>query len=188
MRHLWAPWRMQYILNSVEQRKREVKAFPADRNDESVKEACFICDALADTTDSDRRNLLVYRGQKASIILNRFPYNNGHLLVVPHEHLAELTEFSGEMLHEPIELLQISMKVLNLMMEPQGYNVGLNQGRVAGAGLPGHLHWHLVPRWLGDVNFMPTLSDTRVIVDSLDSFFVRFQQELANFFKTSSLL
>jgi ATP adenylyltransferase len=90
------------------------------------------------------------------------------------------------MLHEPIALIQISMKVINLMMQPHGYNVGLNQGRVAGAGLPGHLHWHLVPRWLGDVNFMPVLSDTRVIVDSLDSFYIRFKKELSEYLAKNS--
>ncbi len=181
MRHLWAPWRMQYILNSVQQRKREEKNITAQDSIVKSHEACFICDALSSAGEADRENLLVHRGQNASIILNRFPYNNGHLLIVPHQHLANLTDFAGTLLHEPIELLQLSMKVLNLMMEPQGYNVGLNQGRVAGAGLPGHLHWHLVPRWLGDVNFMPTLSDTRVIVDSLDSFYLRFQKELTAF-------
>ncbi len=186
MRHLWAPWRMQYILQSAEQRKHEAQNFSSRKNSSKSAEPCFICDAIEGDQSTDRQTLLVHRGTSASIILNRFPYNNGHILVVPHEHLAELTDFSGNMLHEPIALIQISMKVINLMMQPQGYNVGLNQGRVAGAGLPGHLHWHLVPRWLGDVNFMPVLSDTRVIVDSLDSFYIRFKKELSEYLAKNS--
>ena len=187
MRHLWAPWRMQYILQSADQRKREEKTFSERKTGVNPADPCFICDAIQGDSSGDRETLLVHRGTSASIILNRFPYNNGHLLIVPHAHLAELTDFSGEMLHEPIALIQLSMKVINLMMQPQGFNVGLNQGRVAGAGLPGHLHWHLVPRWLGDVNFMPTLSDTRVIVDSLDSFYIRFKKELSAYLAQNSL-
>jgi ATP adenylyltransferase len=112
-------------------------------------------------------------------MLNRYPYNNGHLLIVPNAHKGSLLDFEGAALSEPLEVLKRCMKVLDRMMEPQGYNVGLNQGRVAGAGLPGHLHWHLVPRWLGDVNFMPTLANTRVIVESLDTFYERFRDEFA---------
>ncbi|MFM7127741.1 MAG: HIT family protein [bacterium] len=186
MRHLWAPWRMQYILQSATDRKREEKLLSDRKSSGNRPEPCFICDAIHGDESGDRQTLLVHRGENASIILNRFPYNNGHLLVVPHEHLAELTDFSGNLLHEPIELLQLSMKVINLMMEPQGFNIGLNQGRVAGAGLPGHLHWHLVPRWLGDVNFMPTVCDTRVIVDSLHSFYVRFKKELSEYLSNNS--
>lgn len=177
MQHLWAPWRMRYILDSVSARKAEMErgshALPING-----KEPCFICDALDAKPEDDRTNQLVWRGKLASVLLNRFPYNNGHLLVVPNAHLPSLTDFEGELLSEPLALLRRCMIVMNLMLEPQGYNVGLNQGRVAGAGLPGHLHWHLIPRWLGDVNFMPTISDTRVIVESLDSFYDRFRLEL----------
>lgn len=176
MQHLWAPWRMRYILDSVAARKAEAQGHRV-AIDACKKEPCFICDALAGNPSEDAQNQLVWRGQNTAVMLNRFPYNNGHLLIVPKAHLPALTDFDGEALAEPIAILKRCMTVLDRMMEPQGYNVGLNQGRVAGAGLPGHLHWHLVPRWLGDVNFMPTVADTRVIVDSLESFYIRFRQE-----------
>lgn len=168
---------MRYILDSVAARKAELES--GEKSTQPIRnEPCFICDALAAKPEDDRTNQLVWRGRLASVMLNRFPYNNGHLLVVPNSHLPTLTDFDGESLSEPVALLRRSMMVMDRMMEPQGYNVGLNQGRVAGAGLPGHLHWHLVPRWLGDVNFMPTISETRVIVESLESFYDRFRLEL----------
>lgn len=180
MRHLWAPWRMQYILQSAAKRKVESETANQPLN-VSGADPCFICDVLAADHSLDRANYVVWRGSTSSVILNKFPYNNGHLLIVPNLHHANLTDFNDESLFEPIRMIQSCMHVMNLMMEPQGYNVGLNQGRVAGAGLPGHLHWHLVPRWLGDVNFMPTISDTRVIIDSLDSFYDRLHNEIAQY-------
>ena len=177
MQHLWAPWRMRYILDSVAARKAELESGEPSRLS-GKSEPCFICDALAAKPADDRANQLVWRGDQASVMLNRFPYNNGHLLVVPNAHLPSLIDFQGESLAAPLALLRRCMLVMDRMIEPQGYNVGLNQGRVAGAGLPGHLHWHLVPRWLGDVNFMPTISETRVIVESLESFYDRFRLEL----------
>ena len=176
MQHLWAPWRMRYILDSVAARKAEAETISRDQF-VSVAEPCFICDALAAEPSLDKANQLIWRGQNSALMLNRYPYNNGHLLVVPKSHLPALTDFDGPELFEPLELLKRCMKVMDRLIEPQGYNLGLNQGRIAGAGLPGHLHWHLVPRWLGDVNFMPTIADTRVIVESLDSFYDRFRQE-----------
>jgi len=182
MRHLWAPWRMRYILDSIEARKSEASAGVRNEKVHSA-EACFVCDALVSDPSEDVRNQVVWRGPSTVVMLNKYPYNNGHLLIVPKPHRGSLLDFEGGELTEPIETLKACMRTLDRMMEPQGYNVGLNQGRVAGAGLPGHLHWHLVPRWLGDVNFMPTLADTRVIVECLDTFYLRFrvefEQELA---------
>ena len=111
-------------------------------------------------------------------MLNRFPYNNGHLLVAPVEHRGTLGDFEGADLLEPIETIRRMTGVLDRFMRPQGYNVGLNQGSSAGAGLPGHLHWHLVPRWDGDCNFMPILADTKVIIESLHSYYDRLIIEL----------
>ena len=176
MQHLWAPWRMRYILDSVAARKSETEKM-THKHSKPESEPCFVCDALLADPAFDKTNQLVWRGEQASVMLNRYPYNNGHLLVVPHGHRPALTDFDGSMLTEPLELLKRCMRLMDRMIEPQGYNVGLNQGRVAGAGLPGHLHWHLVPRWLGDVNFMPTIADTRVIVESLDSFYDRLRSE-----------
>lgn len=167
---------MRYILDSVAARKAEMETVDQSHHSRN-NEPCFICDALFAEPDDDRKNQLVWRGELASVMLNRFPYNNGHLLVVPNAHLPMLTDFEGDRLFGPLAILRRCMLVMDRMIEPQGYNVGLNQGRVAGAGLPGHLHWHLVPRWLGDVNFMPTISETRVIVESLESFYDRFRLE-----------
>lgn len=186
MRHLWAPWRMQYILQSAANRKKESGSLVQPQAEQGT-EPCFICDVLSADRSQDRANYVVWRSATSAVILNKFPYNNGHLLVVPNTHKANLTDFDGVCLLEPLELLKSCMHVLNLMMEPQGYNVGLNQGRIAGAGLPGHLHWHLVPRWLGDVNFMPTVADTRVIIDSLASFYDRFHSELVPFMKNDRI-
>jgi ATP adenylyltransferase len=112
------------------------------------------------------------------VILNRYPYNNGHLLVAPNVHKGGIGELEGAELYEPLETIQKMIWALDRMLEPQGYNIGLNQGKSAGAGVPGHLHWHIVPRWDGDTNFMPILSDTKVIVESLDGFYQRLLSEL----------
>lgn len=163
MDRLWAPWRAQYIRD-------------ASATDE-VQLGCFLCRGLA--SPDDRDNLLVWRRAHSAVFLNRYPYNNGHLLVAPLVHHGTLGELSGADLTEPIETLRHVVGVLDRMLHPQGYNVGLNQGRSAGAGLPGHLHWHVVPRWDGDTNFMPVLGRTKVIVESLFEFYDRLAAELA---------
>jgi ATP adenylyltransferase len=152
---LWAPWRLDYIRANK----------PA---------GCFICQGVEQ--NRDRENWVVCRGTWTVVLLNRFPYNNGHLLVAPKAHKGKLSELVDE---EMLELMQMQQRVVELMdqlLKPQGYNIGLNIGEVAGAGLPGHLHWHIVPRWNGDTNFMPVLSDTRVVVQSLESLYDLMQQ------------
>jgi ATP adenylyltransferase len=126
----------------------------------------------------DRENLVVQRRVNSFVILNRYPYNNGHLLVAPRVHRGTLGELEGPELFEPIETVRRMIAILDRMMRPQGYNIGLNQGKAAGAGLPGHLHWHIVPRWDGDTNFMPILGHTKVIVESLHEFYDRLLEEL----------
>ena len=166
MDRLWAPWRAQYIRDTS-------ASAPA------VADAgCFLCRALASPAGDDRENLVVWRRPHSVVVLNRFPYNNGHLLIAPTSHRGALGEFSGPELTEPIETLQESIAALDRMIRPQGYNVGLNQGKSAGAGLPGHLHWHVVPRWDGDTNFMPILGQAKVIVESLLEFYDRFVAEM----------
>jgi ATP adenylyltransferase len=160
---IWAPWRAQYI--------QEGSASPEPSPE------CFLCRGLAG--DEDRRNLVVYRRTNSVVVLNRYPYNNGHLLVAPRLHRGTLAELEGPDLTEPIRTLRHMTMVLDRMLRPQGYNIGLNQGKAAGAGLPGHLHWHIVPRWDGDTNFMPVLGHTKVIVESLYEFYDRFLEELA---------
>ncbi len=166
MDRLWAPWRAQYIQESAGQP-------PA------TDESCFLCRGLASEPAADRVNLLVHRGPHAAVFLNRYPYNNGHLLVTPLVHRGNLDELVGPELTVPLELVRDSITILSRMMRPQGYNVGLNLGKSAGAGLPGHLHWHIVPRWDGDTNFMPVLGETKVIVESLDTFYDRLAAEFA---------
>ena len=122
--------------------------------------------------------MLVWRRPNSAVFLNKYPYNNGHLLVCPLFHRGTLAELQGPALTEPLETVKLVVAILDRMMHPQGYNIGLNLGRAAGAGLPGHLHWHIVPRWDGDTNFMPILGGTKVIIESLDEFYDRFAVEV----------
>lgn len=162
MDRLWAPWRSQYIRDSSGTGEADT--------------ACFLCRGLAER--NDRENLVVWRGDHSVVFLNRYPYNNGHLLVAPRVHEGRLEGLTGADLIEPVETLRRMVAVLDRMLRPQGYNIGLNHGKAAGAGVPGHLHWHLVPRWDGDTNFMPVLGNTKVIVESLMEFYDRFVAEL----------
>ena len=166
MDRLWAPWRAQYIKESSARRA-------------SADDGCFLCRGLASQPALDRENLLAWRGPRSAIFLNRYPYNNGHLLVAPLVHEGSLGGLEGPDLTEPIETVRRAVAVLDRIFRPQGYNVGLNLGKSAGAGLPGHLHWHIVPRWDGDTNFMPVLGQTKVIVESLSDFYDRLVSELA---------
>lgn len=163
MDQLWAPWRAQYVRESPGPRA------PGD--------PCFLCKGLSEP--DDRANLLVWRRERSAVFLNRFPYNNGHLLVAPILHEGDLAKLQGPDLVEPLETVQLVIGALEEVFRPHGYNVGLNLGKAAGAGLPGHLHWHVVPRWEGDTNFMPVLADSKVIVESLFEFYDRFALALS---------
>lgn len=154
MDQLWAPWRLAYVASDK----------PPVASDD-----CFICKFLAENQDA--RNLIVCRTTESVVLLNRFPYNNGHLLVAPRAHKSHLAELKPEEMHDTMMSVQRMLQLLDELLRPEGYNVGMNQGSAAGAGLPGHLHWHIVPRWNGDTNFMPILADTKVIVQSLDSLY-----------------
>ena len=142
MKQLWAPWRLEYILG--------------DKSD-----GCFLCDIIADNKDRD--NLLLKRGVFCAVVMNRYPYNGGHLMVLPFRHIAEFGDLSADEKVEVMDLVDESINVLKKVMFPDGFNIGANLGKVAGAGLEDHLHMHIVPRWEGDANFMPVLSDTRVV-------------------------
>ncbi len=165
---LWAPWRLAYVSGeagkpSTDAASAALPLLPG------ADPTCFICRAVADAPAQDRANLLVERSEHGVVILNRFPYNNGHLLVAPRGHQGRLDELSDA---EQLGLCQLMTKYVGLLgslIGAEGFNVGLNLGRVAGAGLPGHLHWHIVPRWSGDTNFMPALAGIRVIPQSLDA-------------------
>jgi ATP adenylyltransferase len=126
---------------------------------------CVLCEKCA--SHEDAPNLVLYRGRKAYVILNRYPYNNGHLMVVPYEHVANLEDVDTETLTELMLLVNRALAALRETMAPDGFNVGINLGRAAGAGLDQHVHIHVVPRWRGDTNFMPVLDETRVIPQML---------------------
>lgn len=154
MDQLWAPWRLSYVASAKP---------PADQD------PCFICQGLAGS--DDRANLLAIRTELSVVYLNRFPYNNGHLLVAPRRHKGQLHELDPAEILDTQQTLTRMVGRLRDLMRPEGFNIGLNLGKAAGAGLPGHLHWHIVPRWNGDTNFMPVLTDTKVIVQSLESLY-----------------
>jgi ATP adenylyltransferase len=147
---IWAPWRLAYVKDASK-----------DEADE-----CIFCAAPA--AADDEANLIVHRGERCFVILNKFPYTNGHLMIAPYEHLATLPEVDAEAIAELMALAQQAMVALEERYSPHGYNVGFNQGRVAGAGFEHHIHMHVVPRWGGDTNYMPVLADTRVMPQTLE--------------------
>jgi len=155
-KNLWAPWRIQYIQGL----DKDPQATQKKKNE------CFICHNLEHPQDDDE-NLVLWRTDKSIVILNRYPYNNGHLLIAPVRHIPDLGDTSDEEMLEMMKLIGESQKALSAAIKPHGFNVGMNFGRCAGAGLPGHLHIHIVPRWDGDTNFMAVCSGTDVISQSL---------------------
>jgi ATP adenylyltransferase len=165
MDKLWAPWRLEYIA--------EAAKTPPDKMPAS---GCFLCHGIADTDDP--KHLIAQRTGLSLVVLNKYPYNNGHLLIAPLAHKATLHDLTAEEMLDLQETLRRMLKTLDAILKPDGYNVGLNLGRAAGAGLPGHLHWHLVPRWNGDTNFMPVLTQTKVISQSLDALYELLVSEL----------
>ncbi|TWT63665.1 HIT family protein [Rubinisphaera italica] len=170
---IWAPWRLDYIAkdekeeSQVEQPEKRVQP----------KSDCFLCD-YRQQPQNDKKNHVLLRGEKTFIVFNRFPYNNGHLLIAPQEHLGDLTEIPVDVQAECQAMLVKMVEVLRKVVHPDGFNIGLNLGLVAGAGLPGHLHWHIVPRWNGDANFMPVLANTKVIPQSLEALYELLEKEL----------
>lgn len=156
-KNLWAPWRIKYIQGLGQSGD------------------CFICHNLANPQNDDK-NLVLWRSTRCIVILNHFPYNNGHLLIAPSRHICELNAASDEELLELTKLVRESQKALTLAIKPHGFNVGMNLGRCAGAGLPEHLHVHIVPRWDGDTNFMNVCSDTGVISQSLTELLEQLRQ------------
>ena len=156
---IWAPWRLAYVKDASK-----------DNEDE-----CIFCAKPAE--DDDEANLIVRRGERCFVILNLFPYTNGHLMVAPYEHVGRLQDLSAETLAEMMSLAQTAMTRLEEVYEPHGFNVGVNQGRVAGAGVEHHIHLHVVPRWGGDTNFMPVVADTRVMPQSLEESYSALKDE-----------
>lgn len=148
MKNLWTPWRMQYILSP------------------KAKNGCVLC--APESREKDAEKLIVFRGRYVFVMLNRYPYASGHLMVIPYRHVGDITELSAEESTELMEMVQLSCRVLRQVMHPQGINVGLNLGEAAGAGIGMHMHMHVVPRWNGDSNFIAVLDDVRVIPEALE--------------------
>ena len=149
MDQLWAPWRMELIEKGMK------------------PHGCIFCE-LPRAAD-DRSNLILGRSRHTFAILNKFPYNNGHLMVVPQRHVADLAGLSAEEDAELSAMLRVAVRLLGSAYGAQGYNLGMNLGQVAGAGIADHLHWHVVPRWAGDTNFMPVLGETKVMIEHLQA-------------------
>lgn len=135
------------------------------------EEGCFLCEAL-DARDDDA-HLILRRGEKTFAILNKYPYNTGHIVVAPNRHAGEIDELTPDEQSEAMWLVSLCVGVLRDVMQPNGFNIGANLGEVAGAGLPGHFHLHVVPRWSGDTNFMPVTGQTKVLPESLEETFRR---------------
>ena len=160
MRNLYAPWRMEYIGAPEEQ-------------------GCLFCRVWQAPTGDDRRNLVVLRAADALVMMNKFPYNSGHLMVAPRAHVGSLTDLDDERTAAVMRLVRRSLGVLEGVMQPQGFNVGVNIGRVAGAGFPDHVHVHIVPRWDGDTNFLPVLAEVKVVNEHLDRTWEKLSQAFA---------
>jgi ATP adenylyltransferase len=148
-RPLWAPWRIEFIRGEKDKR-------------------CFLCGKESVNPEWPEESLVVFRGRTAFVILNRYPYNSGHLMIAPYSHTGDISELTVEERHEIMDLCVKAKEVLQKVMRPDAFNVGFNLGVAAGAGIADHLHMHIVPRWIGDTNFMPVISDTRCVPEALD--------------------
>jgi ATP adenylyltransferase len=156
MKTIWAPWRIEYLT-----REKEAE--------------CIFCEKPKE--NRDRENLIIYRGETGFIIMNRYPYSNGHLMAVPYRHTRELGELSDRERSELMNFVVECIEILNAF-KPNGFNIGMNLGRAAGAGIDDHIHFHIVPRWSGDTNFMPVIGDIKVMPEYLDETYLKLIQQL----------
>jgi ATP adenylyltransferase len=154
MERLYSPWRSKYI-ESFKVHSLEKK-----------EEGCVFCTALESKNDKDR--LLVYRGKLVFVMMNLYPYNSGHMMILPNRHTADFNSLTSEENTECSSLLQTAQKALEELSHPHGYNIGMNLGKAGGAGIDDHLHWHIVPRWNGDTNFMPTIADVKMVSEDME--------------------
>ncbi|HXE11742.1 MAG TPA: HIT domain-containing protein [Bryobacteraceae bacterium] len=159
MEHLWTPWRSTYVTNKP----------PAGQ--------CVFCAAIADR--DDEKTLLLYRATHNFVILNRYPYSSGHLMIAPNIHVSRLTDISDEAAQEMMRLARASETILEDIYRPQGINLGMNLGEAAGAGIAAHIHLHVLPRWTGDANFMSVVANTRVIPESLADTYTKLRPRFA---------
>jgi ATP adenylyltransferase len=160
MEHLWTPWRSTYVTR-----------------DSSVGQ-CIFCAAIAESNDEE--NLLLYRGKYNFVILNRYPYSSGHLMIAPNVHVSRLTDIADEDAGEMMQLARTSEAILEDVYQPHGINLGMNLGQAAGAGIASHIHLHILPRWIGDANFMTVVAHTRVIPEALAETYQKLRNHFAN--------
>jgi ATP adenylyltransferase len=153
--HIWAPWRFEYILGKKEK-------------------GCIFCNRLKKRNDND--NLIVFRGKRAFVILNKYPYNSGHTMVVPNRHVGTLNKMTREEAVDFFETVRLTVDATRKAFKPDSFNIGMNMGKGSGAGVPGHLHMHVVPRWVEDTNFMPVIGDTEVVSFPLDLIFRKLKE------------
>ncbi len=156
MESIWAPWRIEYI--EMEKPK-----------------GCILCDKPKENNDA--QNYILYRGDKNFIMMNLYPYNAGHLMIAPYRHIANLEELNNEELREYWQIVTRSLKVLRKVFNPGGFNIGINMGKAAGAGIEEHVHTHIVPRWHGDTNFMPVIGDVKVISQALAETYQKLKEQ-----------
>lgn len=161
MKHIWAPWRMKYISKKI-----------AGDDD-----SCFLC--VGDDCSCDEEDLVLHRGEHCYVIMNTYPYNNGHLMISTYRHVTDVEDFTPEEMNEMMELAQKSVRALKNAFDPQGFNIGMNLGRIAGAGEE-HVHMHVVPRWRGDTNFMPVLGETKLLSEYLEETYRRIMKGFEN--------
>lgn len=167
MKQLWAPWRLEYVRN------------------QTPPPGCLFCMAAA--AQDDRSTLIIYRGQRTFVMLNTYPYNSGHVMVVPYRHHGRLGDLPEEDLAELMRTTELTTRAEDVAFHPEGFNIGLNLGRAAGAGITDHLHIHVVPRWIGDTNFMPVLSDVKVIPEHLQATYARLTEAFASLLSVGEL-
>ena len=158
MKTLWAPWRIEYITGGK-------------------NEGCIFCDKPKE--GKDKENLILYKGESGFIIMNRYPYSNGHLMAVPYRHTNDMSKLDDS---ERLELMNLTTKCIEILgvMNPDGFNVGMNLGTAGGAGIDDHLHFHIVPRWNGDTNFMPLIADTKVMPEYLEDTYKTLSEQIKN--------
>ncbi|MEW6558471.1 MAG: HIT domain-containing protein [Elusimicrobiota bacterium] len=154
MSHIFAPWRKKYIL--------------------SKQKDCFFCKAIKEK--KDKKNLVLYRGKTAFVILNKFPYNAGHLMVATYRHIGKIEKLRNCEIVEIMQLVKKMVILLKKKMNPQGFNIGINLGKIAGSGVEKHFHLHIVPRWQGDTNFMPMIAKTKVVSQSIKELYYQLKK------------
>ncbi len=159
MENLWAPWRMAFITPKT-----------------APPPGCIFCTQPAAQHDDEYH--ILYRGERCFMMLNRYPYNNGHLMIAPYQHVGSISLLDTETLSELMTQAQLALKAIRLAMTPDGFNMGINEGKVAGAGFADHMHYHIVPRWNGDTNFMPVVADIKVMPDHLDNVYKQLKDAI----------